>query len=95
MRYQHTQTQPSACKQLRAEACRILLQRDASHAHRSHLTLAQGSESSRTHASAAHQWPLQAASFETMRPARECVRIEAAVASRVVRLTNVAEARSD
>ena len=81
--------------QLRAEACRVLLERDRCHASDGDLALGQRGKGIRAHASPAHHWPLQADRWQAVRPPRECVRVEAAIASRVGGLPDVAEAGAD
>ena len=88
----HTARGTDAGCELRAEACHVLLERDARQSGDADLTLSNRGKRSCTHPSPTHEGPLQAARYCATRPLQESVRVEARVARSVVGLPHVTKA---
>ena len=94
VRQLHARRLACACGELRPEARRVLLEREARQPGDRHLPLTHGGECGRAHAGSAHQRPLHAAGGRSACPHRDRPRVKTPVARRVVGLARVAEARA-
>ena len=90
----HAQCEPGISCKPRAEARRILRERDGRHSSHSDLPLDHWCKRSGAHASAVDKRPLQAARSQSVRAAPSCVCIEARITSCIVGLTNVGKTRA-